>query len=248
MNENSTSSVRFPSALDPIPKYLTHYFERTAGPFLNICDLDDDEVEKIREFELANEIKWSRFKMWPEFMKSRKAADDLLMQLYERKFQKPPSQRPIFAVLGDFHKIPGLYTNPQSVRIEISDLREDEVTFMYPDHAHLIQFFNHDAPAFGVPLPRNYSEEKMPCYGKLFTYRDLHEIHVEYGIKQGIERCLRTPGSFVFSYVEAHIWTRDFKFTPPQPPQPRIPTGQEIPSRSSDVVQRSKDSLGVQIQ
>ena len=214
MKNESMQPPRFSSALDPIPDYLTHYFERTAGPFLNICDLDDEEVQKIREFELSNDIKWSRFKMWPEFMKSRKAADDLLMRLYEEKFQKPPAHRPVFAVLGDFHEIPGLYANPGSVRIEMADLREDEVTFMYPDHAHLIQFFDHDAPAFGVPLPENYSEERMPCWGKLFTYQDLHEIHVEYGIKKAIERCLNTPGSFVFSYVEAHIWTRDLKFTP----------------------------------
>jgi len=199
--------------LDPIPEYLTHYYERSAGPFLNICDLDKDEVEKVREFELSNEIEFSRFKIWPEFMRSRRAADDLLIQLYEDKFNKKPMHRPIFAVLGDFHKIPGLYANPQSVRVEIADLGEEEVTFMYPDHAHLIQFFNHEAPTFGVPLPENYCEQTMPYYGKLFTYEDLEDLHVKYGIKAKIERSLNIPERFVFSYVEAHIWTRDINFT-----------------------------------
>lgn len=213
-NKEPADSPGFLSALDPIPIYLTHYFERTAGPFLNICDLPDHEVRRIRDFELRNNIKWSRFKMWPEFMQSGKAADDLLMRLYEEKFSKPPPQRPVFAVLGDFHEIPGLYANPRSVRIEIASLRTNEVTFMYPDHAHLIQYFDHPAPAFGATLPENYSEETRPYYGKLFTYGDLQEFHVEYGIKDQIERCLNSPGRFFYSYVEAHIWTREVKFTP----------------------------------
>src|SRR5690554_5509295 len=119
MKNESINPPKFPSALDPIPKYLTHYFERSAGPFLNICDLDEDEVQKIRESELSSDIKWSRFKIWPEFMKSRRAADDLLMRLYQEKFRKTPPHRPAYAVLGDFHEIPGLYANPGSVRIEI---------------------------------------------------------------------------------------------------------------------------------
>jgi hypothetical protein len=214
MKKEATALPPFPSALDPIPKYLTHYFERSAGPFLNICDLGDDEVQRIRKFELSNNIEFSRFRAWPEFIKSRRAADDLLIQLYEEKFQKTPSHRPVFAVLGDCPKIPSMYVNPQSLRIAISDLRADEVTFMYPDHAHLIQFFNHEAPAFGVTLPKNYSEESMPYYGKLFTYDDLRKLHIEYGIKERIDRCLDGPNPFVFSYVEAHIWTRDVKSTP----------------------------------
>ena len=118
----------------------------------------------------------------------------------------------MYSVLGDFHEIPGLFSNPGSVRIEIADLGDDEVTFMYPDHAHLIQFFNHDAPAFGAQLPENYCEKTMPYYGKLFTYAELHELHVEYGIQERISRYLKTPGSFVYSYVEAHLWTRDVPF------------------------------------
>ena len=51
MSDTSKNPPEFPSALDPIPEYLTHYFERSAGPFLNICDLDDEEVQKIRSME-----------------------------------------------------------------------------------------------------------------------------------------------------------------------------------------------------
>ncbi|MDQ8187137.1 hypothetical protein [Pelagicoccus sp. SDUM812002] len=47
MKNDIQNSSKFPSKLDPIPEYITHYFERTAGPFRNICDLDDVEIEKI---------------------------------------------------------------------------------------------------------------------------------------------------------------------------------------------------------
>ncbi len=214
MKKNPPNSSRHPSALDPIPEYITHYFESSAGPFKNICDLNDAEIEKIKEMELSSDIKWSRFKIWPEFMKSRRAADDLLMRAYEEKFKKKPDQRPIFAVLGDFHQIPGLYANPERIRVEISDLREDQITFMYPDHAHLIQYYNYDAPAFGAPLPKDYDEKKTPYYGKLFTYKELHECHIDYGIKKEIDLFLSDPTQFVRSYVEAHIWTHDIPHRP----------------------------------
>ena len=95
--KKGSKNPKFPSALDPIPEYLTHYFERSAGPFLNICDLDE--------------------------------GNDALLR-------------------------------------------------------------------------------------KAFTYEELHELYVEYGIQERISRCLNTPGSFVYSYVEAHIWTRNAAFTP----------------------------------
>jgi len=146
-------------------------------------------------------------------MESRRAADDLLMDLYQMKFRKRPAFRPVYAVLGDFHKIPGLFADPGRIRVEIADLVPEDVTFMYPDHAHLIQYFDHDSPPFGAALPEDYCKDKMPYYGKLFTYEELKSKHVEYGISSRIEQYLDAPENFVYSYVEAHIWRRDIRFT-----------------------------------
>lgn len=216
MGSSSSPDPRFPSSLDPFPSYLTHYFEQSAGPFQNICDLSEEEIDQIREMELESEIQYSRFKIWPRFIESRRAADDLLVDLYCQKFNKTSAPRPVYAVLGDFHRIPGLFANPGKIRIEIADLKEDELTFIYPDHAHLIQYFNHSAPPFGAALPKDYDPESMPYYGQLFTCEELRVKHIEFGIKEMIDAHLRHPDSFVYSYVEAHIWTRDVPHTTEQ--------------------------------
>jgi hypothetical protein len=61
--------------------FLTHYFEADKGPFRNICDLSDEQIEFIIEAEKGAETAFNRFALGSDFFKLRRAADDLLIWL-----------------------------------------------------------------------------------------------------------------------------------------------------------------------
>ena len=86
-----------------LPTYITHYFEREYGPFLNVCDLDDNSIFDLFEKEKQKEAKteFNRFSIGSDFVKWRRNADDLLIKAYEEKFGFVPVAGPYFAILGD---------------------------------------------------------------------------------------------------------------------------------------------------
>jgi len=57
----------------PLPLHITHYFEAEYGPFLNICDLDDDDVTKLIESEKNSKTAFHRFAMGPDFSNGEEA-------------------------------------------------------------------------------------------------------------------------------------------------------------------------------
>ena len=47
--------------------YISHYFERTVGPFLNICDLKAQERTRIITREKSAKTGFNRFSYGEEF-------------------------------------------------------------------------------------------------------------------------------------------------------------------------------------
>jgi len=124
-----------------LPNYITHYFEADYGPFLNICDLSHEEAENLVRRERGAQTAFNRFAMGSEFIRWRREADDLLIRSYSEKFGHPPEGRPYFALLGSFDKTLTMFREGRKIEIDTSVLSEGELTFMYPDHAHLITFY-----------------------------------------------------------------------------------------------------------
>jgi hypothetical protein len=124
--------------MSSLPAFLTHYFEADKGPFRNICDLSDEEIESVIEAEKDADTAFNRFALGPDFFKIRRAADNLLIEKYTEKFGVKPQIRPYFAVLGNFDRTMTMYRDGRSVSISISLLSPEHVTFMYPDHFHLV--------------------------------------------------------------------------------------------------------------
>ncbi len=188
-----------------LDNHISHYFEREYGPLLNICDLDTDETQAIIESERAAETGFNRFSYGQEFFDYRKLADDLLIKLYSEKLDKLAPRRPFYAVLGDADVVGGLYRDPHKIRIPIEEFEEHELTFMCPDHFHLvglsgIEMKNH----FGLQAPKDWSEEEYPYFGKLLTYRELEERLHELKIDKFVDEGKRT--NYWYRYVEAQIW------------------------------------------
>jgi len=139
-----------------LPNYITHYFEADRGPFLNICDLSDEEAEELVCREKDARTAFNRFAMGADFLTWRREADDLLIRAYAEKFGRPPEGRPYFALLGSFDKTLTMFREGRKIEIEVSEFSEGELTFMYPDHAHLVTYYGSDVPALFYQPPQDW--------------------------------------------------------------------------------------------
>jgi hypothetical protein len=169
----------------------------TRGPFRNICDLSDAEIASIVASERHANTAFNRFAFGPDFFKIRCAADDLLMQKYSEKFGTPPSTRPYFAVLGEYDRTMTMYRDGRSLRIDISTLAPQHITFMYPDHFNLVW-------SKGLFTP-NFSYSYQPFHDLLFSYSELPAAITQYGLSPLMAQAKRQE-MWVSSYIEAHIW------------------------------------------
>jgi len=192
-----------------LPTHITHYFEAEYGPFLNICDLLDDEVARLVEREKDADTAFNRYAMGEEFLSWRRSADDLLIRKYSEKFGFRPQNRPFFAVLGDFDRTMTMFRHGRRVSLEVSDFSAEEVTFMYPDHAHLTTLYGADVPHLFYQ-PHHLPDEEF--WGQLYTYEELRADYESSRIAESIEEHLQRDG-WAGCYVEAHMWCRDRRTT-----------------------------------
>lgn len=186
-----------------IPDYITHYFETDYGPFLNICDLNDADADSLFRVERNAQTAFNRFAMGPQFLTWRREADDLLIRAYAEKFGHLPEGRPYFALLGTFDKTMTMFREGKKIEMDISDFSENELTFMYPDHAHLITYYGSKVPALFYQPPVDF--EKDSVWGRLFTISDLRDEYYQLGIDKMIHAHKARDG-WAGCYVEAHIW------------------------------------------
>lgn len=189
-----------------IPTFITHYFESDRGPFLNICDLPDDEVRRLIDEEKNSETAFNRFSLGSDFIEWRFAADDLLMRAYHDKFGFHPIGRPYFAVLGEFDKMLTMFRKGDRIVLNLADFEEHEVTFMYPDHSHLTSFYGAEVPHLFYQL--RDTPQNQGFRGKLFTFSELSSQITDSGIADSINSHLYQDG-WAGCYVEAQIWCRD---------------------------------------
>jgi hypothetical protein len=189
-----------------IPSFLTHYYEAETGPFKNVCDLSEVELDRLISVEKDANTAFNRFAFGKDFFKIRRAADDLLIEKYRLKFGATPPGRPFYAVLGKFDRTLSMYREGRSIRLDISDFAREELTFMYPDHFVLVW-------SKGLyPPPRALFESSVytyePVHDCLFTYDELAEAFRVYSFESRIA-CAKQKDLWVSSYIEAHIWDPD---------------------------------------
>lgn len=191
-----------------LPSFVTHYFERDRGPFLNICDLSDSELASLVEAESIASTSFNRFQLGTEFLEFRRAADDLLIESYRRKFLKAPEGRPFYAVLGEFDKTLAMYRDGQKIRLSIDEFRSDQITFMYPDHSHLVSYSGSLAPKLFYQLPSDWRHQAF--WGQLFTYQEICDGYSNLGVEDMIQSWTSRDG-WAGCYIEAHIWDRSLR-------------------------------------
>jgi hypothetical protein len=186
-----------------IPSFLTHYYEAERGPFKNVCDLPEEELDDLIAAEKDAATAFNRFALGKDFFKIRRAADDLLIQKYIDKFGFRPVCRPFYAVLGEFDRTLSMYREGRSIRLEMSQFAREQVTFMYPDHFVLVWSKGFYPPPGALFGSFEYSYE--PVHDCLFAYDELPEAFRTYSLERRVARS-KEQDLWVSSYIEAHIW------------------------------------------
>ena len=119
-----------------------------------------------------------------------------------------PCGRPFYAVLGEFDRTLSMYRDGRSIRLDISRLSREQVTFMYPDHFVLVWSSGLYPPPPALFGCHTYSHEAV--HDCLFTSDELPEAFRIYSLDDRIATAKR-KGLWVSSYIEAHIWDPDIR-------------------------------------
>lgn len=191
-----------------LPDFVTHYHEADYGPFLNVCDLGEEQVGRLVMAEKDARTAFNRFAIGPDFFRWRRAADDLLVRAYAEKFGFAPQGRPYFAVLGSFDRTLTMFRNGRKIALEVAGFADHELTFMYPDHAHLLAWYGSDAPRLFHQMPLEEMKEKF--WGLLLTFAELSAQYAELDIAPAMAAHQARDG-WAGCYIEAHLWRRDLR-------------------------------------
>lgn len=181
--------------------HLTYYYTRGTPPFRSLSALPPDEAIKImQDLYIKNEesILFERFREPQQYLERRRQTEQWVREQFIAKGGRPQEAYPISMVLGNSRWVekhaPGALDTQSDMRIPLSILNEEEVSFTYPDS--MISFW------FGMEKP---AEFYMPEYhGRIFTLSEIQEIIEAKGLPED-GWAINLPDSMA-PYIEAQVW------------------------------------------
>ncbi|MTI31241.1 hypothetical protein [Xanthovirga aplysinae] len=174
-----------------IPKYLFHYFEVEKGPFRNITEFG---LEKA--IDIQNQISDGlNSKRPPNYIELRFALEERLKEQFIAKGGKPNRNDPFYFTLGECEWAKSWYVNPGVVKIPLSALKAEHISFTYPDSMVSFQF---------------YDEPKLATYrkdfnGQVYLLNEIGKVINEYGLPS--ENKWQSEEELKFDrYIEVQVW------------------------------------------
>ena len=168
-----------------VPDFLTHYYEKSAGPFSNLSMLPLEQAEPILE-QIRKDGNRFASQRSNDYLRKRLELETEIRKRFEEKGGKPKLARPHYMIVGACPWLREWYVDGQELRIKLAILPESCVSFTYGD----------SFPAM------NYRDGK-PYRRQVYIRSELGELVKQYGLPQkwnpdgrgGPER-----------YIEAQIW------------------------------------------
>ena len=175
-----------------IPEFLYHYYELENGPFRNLTELG---VEKANGIQSGITEGWNS-KRPPNYVELRFDLEKRLKKLFVSKGGMPNRDDPFYFTLGECKWAESWYVNPGILKIRISDLKPEHISFTYPDSMVSFQF--HDEPKLAT--------YRKNANGKVFLLNEIEdEIIKMYGMpsedKWESEEAMKYD-----RYIEAQVW------------------------------------------
>ena len=170
---------------DIIPEYLTHYYEATIGPFVNLSDLPLDIAESYLE-QIRNSGDTFASQRSADYLTIRLKLEYRVRSLFIAKGGKPIRERPHYMLLGDCKWGLSWFKDSRVVRIPLEKFSTDIVSFTYGD-----------------TFPAMRYKDGKPYRGQVFRLEEIADIVLQFGLPQ----IWNPEGSFgPDRYIEAQIW------------------------------------------
>lgn len=178
--------------------HLYHYYEKGQLPLRSVSALPFDEAENVlNKLRKRNEnlvhpdIKW--------FLQWRYNMDKTIRDKFISIGGKPVRTAPVFCTLGENKGVSTWFENAACIKIPVSELDFDSVSFTYGD---TMAVFN----------PKLYTGEEW--WGKVYRYDGILKLVDKYGYPEdpeydGIKGIYPKdkPLGHYLKYIEAHIWS-----------------------------------------
>ncbi len=161
-----------------LPDFVTHYHSRIDRPFLNLCDLqlnDLDEVLAKLKQRKADDPNYKRV-FGKRYMDFRRKTETKLRHLFEERGGKPERQSPHYFVLGACPWFSELYPDAETVQLDWRTLPRETTSFTYPDSFVSMRL----GPNFGLP-----PEPLQPYHEHVFFMDELADTVAVHGLPDG---------------------------------------------------------------
>jgi hypothetical protein len=167
---------------------LTHYYEKTCGPFRSLSTLPRPAAEQVLNKIRRKSIVFAG-KRPDDYIETRRMVEKQMRRLFIECGGKPKRYTPHYLIVGECSWVKNWYREGQLVSIPLHELSPDIVSLTYGD---------------SFPSMRYYSGK--PYSGQVYTLEDLPLLIHKYGLPQewnpdganGPER-----------YIEAQVWADD---------------------------------------
>jgi hypothetical protein len=170
--------------------YIVHYFDTTFGPFKNLSSLSVNEAQKIHDEIIQNKNCFAS-KRQIGYYNRRKELEKIAYDIFLSKGGTPKSIFPHYFCLEECDWVETWYQSPNYLKVKISQLNIDEMSFTYGD------LF----PTFSEKIIDNKEYRR-----NVYTCNEIMKLINKYGLpqdwnndgKHGPER-----------YIEVHYWNNN---------------------------------------
>lgn len=185
-----------------VPDYVTHYFRRSRGPFLNLSDLDEPGLtEVIRSLIVERQSGQHDRLFGQKYLEMRSLVEERLYNLFLRRGGEPQRKAPHYFVLGESEWFAGLAEDMDAIRLPLSGLPRKLTSVTYGDSFTVTGV----AGEFGY----GSSSEPRPYWSQVFLLDELPKLVAEYGLPhsprpasyKGYEHAMDEV------YIEVQLWT-----------------------------------------
>jgi hypothetical protein len=167
------------------PSFLSHYYEFSKGPFLNLSNLPSGQAEAILE-KIRQEGLVFASKRAGDYLEIRRELEEKVRKLFIVKGGKPQRKRPHYMILGACPWLKNWYVDGREIRIPLTHFKPEIVSFTYGD-----------------TFPAMRYQDGKPYRDQVYTLDELPELIHLYGLPQEWNAQGQSGPD---RYIEAQVW------------------------------------------
>ncbi len=171
--------------MTPVPSLLSHYYEKSSGPFRNLSDLPREQAERVLAAIRAAGVIFAS-KRSDDYLAVREELEARVRRLFIEKGGQPKRLRPHSMILGTSAWLKSWYQEGQEICIPLAQFAPASVSFTYGDL-----------------FPAMRYQDGKPYRGQVYLMSELQPLIQQFGLPQD-----SNPDGHLGPdrYIEAQVW------------------------------------------